>query len=134
MIFKTALFCWAAFMAAIWFSANHSPPPASLTTSAEAKPDPARDHRLRAAGLMVIRVSELNNRMIAQCKRAGRLAPPDCEERHRNLTLQTLITGAHTATEGEEQFMKFVDAMQRFERELTPIVQKLEATRLPGDR
>ena len=125
---------WLVIILAVIFS------PTTPTQSATSPPvsaasfySPAQEHRIRAAGKMAVRVHELNERLTVQCKRIG-LSPSGCQNGLRIKTLQTLTASFETAVEGEVQFMKVVEAVQQYERELTPVVQALEATRLPGDR
>lgn len=83
MIFKTALFCLAAFLVIVGISSipkGHGLPPTSQTAPAVAEPDLAQTHRQWVTEQSRNRLTAATNKAISQC----RLVPSpqkahDCE-------------------------------------------------------
>ena len=93
----------------------------TITTQAK---DPAQEYRSYAAGQMILRVSSLTDRAIAQCRRV-RLAPVGCEQSIRDASTKVLWNIVDVSAD-EARFMAFSERVQQFERTVEPILQKLE--------
>jgi hypothetical protein len=115
---------WGLVFLALMFGAQ-PPPTTAASTPAETKPDPARDHRLRAAVQMLERVDRLQKQLITKCEQHPM---PDC----RNLiqTIQEerpkIKLGVVVSSYDEAQFMKIVDLVHTFEKSATNFLESVQ--------
>jgi hypothetical protein len=111
-----------------------SPPSSTTAIATKTEADPEQSYRYAAAGQMIIRVADLMTRWAAQCRRVAHLPRfADCEENARKAG-RAVVFNTAAVSDNQETFMAYVEKVHAFERTIVPILQEMEATRLPGER
>ena len=100
-----------------------STPAIAAQTPAVTKSDPGQEYRYWAARKMIIRVGELHDKAIAQC-RLVRLLMPNCDE-DINKAFRKIFWNVVEASGDEVRFAAFSQQVQQFERGC-PILASLE--------
>ena len=111
------------------------PPPnpmqhAAVASVPAAQPDLAKQHRLRAAAEMLQRLHTLRQRLIEKCDKFG--SPPGCETIRNQETWKGIAVRILLSAEDEVTFMKMVELVQEYEREIGRI--EFEAWAKEGQR